>query len=224
MNGIHDMGGMHGMGPIEPDSSERPFHEPWEGRVWGLLRAMGPFRTAGRQRNFRYVHEILPPVEYLRMRYYERFFKVLVDRLLESGFITPAELESGRPDPGSPRATPQLSPAQVAEQAERRGGSYRRDDVSIRAGFRAGQRVRARNLHPVGHTRLPRYTRGRQGTILRDHGVFDLQDTDSEGYSLGENPQHVYTVRFTARELWGPEASARDAVYVDLWEDYLERA
>jgi nitrile hydratase len=84
--------------------------------------------------------------------------------------------------------------------------------------------VRARNINPEGHTRLPRYTRGRRGRIVRDNGVFALQDTDVNGQSLGGRPQHVFTVRFAARELWGEQASARDSVYVDLWEDYLERA
>ncbi len=82
--------------------------------------------------------------------------------------------------------------------------------------------MRARNLHPVGHTRLPRYVRGRRGTIDRDHGVFVFPDTNAAGQ--GSNPQHVYSVRFAARELWGPDARARDSVYVDLWDDYLESA
>lgn len=224
MNGIHDMGGMHGMGPIVRDPDETPFHEAWEGRAWGLLRAMGPFRRSGRRRNFRYEHEILPPGEYLRMRYYERFIHILVNRLLEDGVLTQAELDNGRPDPGSPRETPRLTPATVAEQIARRGGSLRRDDLRVRARYRTGNRVRARNVNPVGHTRLPRYVRGRQGVVTADHGVFDLQDTDAEGYALDEKPQHVYTVRFTARELWGEDVNRRDSVFVDLWEDYLERA
>ena len=84
--------------------------------------------------------------------------------------------------------------------------------------------MRARNMHPRGHTRLPRYTRGKHGIVVRDHGVFALQDTDENGQRLGEPQQHVYTVRFTARELWGDEANERDAVYLDLWEDYLDPA
>jgi nitrile hydratase len=83
--------------------------------------------------------------------------------------------------------------------------------------------VRARNINPVGHTRLPRYARGKHGTIVKDHGVWNLQDTDADGDRIG-GPQHVYCVRFTARELWGEKASSRDSVHIDLWEDYLERA
>ena len=222
MNGIHDMGGMHGMGPIEVREDERPFHAEWEGRAWGLLRAVGPFGPAKR-RNFRYEHEILPPAEYLQMQYYERFIRVLVDRLMAAKLLTQEELDSGRADPASPRSTPRVTPANIAEQLARRR-SLRRDDVQIRPGFDVGQRVRARNINPVGHTRLPRYIRGHRGTIVADHGVFDFQDTDPEGYTLPDRPQHVYTVAFTARELWGEAASPRDLVHAELWEDYLERA
>jgi nitrile hydratase len=84
--------------------------------------------------------------------------------------------------------------------------------------------VLARNINPVGHTRLPRYLRGKRGTVTRDHGVFNLQDTDAEGYSLGEFPQHVYTVRFDASEVWGPDGGKRDVIFADLWESYLDRA
>ena len=221
MNTIHDMGGMHGMGPINVREDERPFHAEWEGRAWGVIRAMGPFGPA-RRRNFRYEHEMLPPADYLQMQYYERFIKVLVNRLLAEKLVTQAELDSGRADPASPKYTPRVTPAAVAAQlAVRR--SLRRTDVQVRPGFTVGQRVRARNINPVGHTRLPRYLRGHLGTIIADQGVFDLQDTDADGYTLPNRPQHVYTVRFTARELWGDAANARDTVHAELWEDYVER-
>src|SRR5262249_19221089 len=115
-----------------------------------------------------------------------------------------------------------LTPAQFDEQLRRRG-SLRRDDVHLRPRFKVGHHVRARNLNPVGHTRLPRYLRGRRGTVVRDHGVFILQDTDADGYAVGDLPQHVYTVRFAASELWGPQGGRRDAIFADLWESYLER-
>jgi nitrile hydratase subunit beta len=221
MNGIHDMGGMHGLGPIDYDRNEGAFHEPWEGRAWALIRAMGPF-SRGRRRNFRFEIESIPAAEYLRLSYYERLVKTMLDRLLAGNFVTRSEIESGRPDPGSPRATPPLTPALVEEQLARRG-SLRRNDEQVRARFRTGQRVRARNINPIGHTRLPRYLRGKRGRIVADHGVFNLQDTDAEGYALGDRPQHVYTVRFEASELWGPQGGARDYIFADLWEEYLDR-
>jgi nitrile hydratase len=85
-----------------------------------------------------------------------------------------------------------------------------------------GQRVRARNINPAGHTRLPRYARGKAGVVVRDHGVFVFPDTNA--HFLGEKPQHLYGVRFTSRELWGERASVRDFIHLDMWDDYLERA
>jgi nitrile hydratase len=101
-------------------------------------------------------------------------------------------------------------------------GAHARRDVTVSPRFQVGQRVRARNMHPIGHTRLPRYARGRLGTIGRDHGVYVFPDTNA--HFLGEKPQHVYSVRFSARELWGEQAAPRDSVYVDMWDDYLEPA
>ena len=166
MNGIHDMGGMQDMGPIEVREDERPFHAEWEARAWGLIRATGPFGPT-RRRNFRYEHEILPPAQYLQMQYYERFIKLLVDRLIAAKFLTQAELDSGRPDPASPRLTPRVTPANIAEQFTRRR-SLRREDVKIRPQFKVGQRVRARNIQPGRahgtpplHARSSRNDRGR---------------------------------------------------------------
>jgi nitrile hydratase len=214
MNGVHDMGGMHGMGPIVHETNEPVFHETWEGRAWGLQRAVGPWGR-GRWGSTRYELERIPAAEYLRMSYYERWFTVLLNRLLRTGLITESELASGKPDPSRPK------PAVLDTS---RGPGAARLDLPIRATFRIGQEVRARNIHPAGHTRLPRYTRGRRGRVIRDNGVFALQDTDVNGQPLGGKPQHVYTVRFASQELWGSQASTRDSVYVDLWEDYLERA
>ena len=216
MNGIHDMGGMHGFGPIEAEKNEPVFHARWEGRVLALTFAMG---ATGKLRFSRYHLERIPAIEYLRMSYYEKWLTALVERLPLSGLATGEEIETGKPMPGSPKTTPALTAAEVPELIAR-GGEARPQGGAPH--FHPGQRVRARNLNPVGHTRLPRYARGRQGVIERDYGIFGSQDTDAEGRSLGQNPQHVYSVRFAARELWGEAASPRDSVYLDLWEDYLE--
>ncbi len=217
MNGVHDMGGMHGMGPIGHEPNPPVFHEPWEPRAWALYQ-LGSRYGRGIWKGFRYELERIPPAEYLRMPYYERWFTILVDQLLRSGFITRGELATGHADPSVP--VPSLPPPLPPVRGAIPGAS--RLDLPVRAKYRAGQRVRARNMHPQGHTRLPRYVRGKLGVITRDHGVWALQDTDPAGNRIGA-PQHVYTVRFTARELWGAAASARDAVFVDAWEDYLER-
>ena len=217
MNGIHDMGGMDGFGPVEPEPDEPVFHHPWEGRVFAIRAALRPKDRVPGWGSFRYDLERIPPADYLRMSYYERWFAISVDRLLRSGLVTRAELETGRPEPGPPG--PPLRPGPAA-----RPSGPRRLDADVAPRFRSGDDVRARNLHPPGHTRLPRYTRGKTGVVTRDNGVYALQDTDEAGQALDRPPQHVYTVRFAARELWGDRASPRDAVYADLWEDHLEPA
>jgi len=220
MNGIHDMGGMHGMGPIQHEDHEPVFHHAWEGRVYAITRALGAWRKwnidAGR-----HGLELLPPADYLRMSYYERWLARNIGFLVKHGLVTQDEMGSGKPAPDSPKATPPLNAAEAAAMAARRG-NYMRPDAEAEARFRTGQPVRARNMNPVGHTRLPRYARGKQGVIHRHHGIFVFPDTNA--HFLGEHPQHLYSVRFAARELWGDAASAPDYVYLDLWDSYLEPA
>ena len=103
-----------------------------------------------------------------------------------------------------------------------RHSSGARVDEDVPAKFKVGERVLTRNMHPIGHTRLPRYARARHGTISCDHGVFIFPDAHALGE--GKKPQHLYSVRFTANELWGPGASSRDGIYLDLWDDYLDPA
>lgn len=217
MNGVHDMGGMQNFGPIEREENEPVFHEPWEGRVWALRQALKPWRKWNADAS-RYAGSMIPPADYLRMSYYERHAVALVELLVASGLATHAEIESGKAAPDSPKAIPPLTADRVPPAIAK--GHPARRDVDVCPRFQVGQQVCARNIHPTGHTRLPRYARGKLGTIVRDHGVFVFPDTNA--HFLGENPQHVYAVRFAARELWGEQAGPRDAVYIDLWDDYLE--
>jgi nitrile hydratase subunit beta len=218
MNGVHDMGGMHGMGPIQYESNEPVFHEPWEARVFVLNRAVRAWAkwTADASRH---AVELIPASEYLRMSYYEQRLHALIELMVKSGLVTRAEIESGKPT-GSPKATPALIASAVPAMVAK--GKPARREVPAEARFTGGQQVRARNIYPTGHTRLPRYARGKLGTIYLDHGVHVFPDTNA--HSLGENPQRLYSVRFTARELWGEQASERDAVYIDMWDSYLEYA
>ena len=218
MNGVHDMGGMHGMGPIAREENEPVFHEPWESRVYAITRVIRAGGERSNLDNSRHQLELLPPADYLRMSYYERWAARLFTQLVESGMVTRDELERGKPAPGSRKASPRITAAMVPEMVAKRNSARR--DADVRARFSVGQRVRARNIHPAGHTRLPRYARGKTGVIIRDHGVFVFPDTNAE--FAGEKPQHLYSVRFTARELWGDHSSARDSVHLDMWDDYLE--
>lgn len=219
MNGVHDMGGMQGMGPVRPEKNEPVFHDHWEARSYALTRAMGAWRKWNIDAS-RHERELLPAVDYLRMSYYESWVVRLERLLTKSGLVTPTEIETRKPDPGSVKATPPLR-ADMVDEAIRKGSPANRNLPTL-AKFKAGQRVRARNMNPLGHTRLPRYARGKTGTIIRDHGVFVFPDTNA--HFMGENPQHLYSVRFPARELWGATASPQDAIYIDMWEAYLEPA
>jgi nitrile hydratase len=219
MNGVHDMGGMHGMGPIQYESNEPVFHEAWEARVFALnraVRAWGKWTTDAS----RHAVELIPAPEYLRMSYYEQRLNSLIELMVKDGLVTHTEVESGKPTPGLAKATPALIASAVPAIVAK--GKPASREVPAPARFTVGHRVRARNIHPTGHTRLPRYARGKVGMIHRDHGVHVFPDTNA--HSLDENPQRLYSVRFAARELWGEQASERDAVYIDMWDGYLEYA
>ena len=218
MNGVHDMGGMQDMGPIQYEKNEPVFHARWEARVDAMDRAMSAFGKWNID-SWRYDIETLPPADYLRMSYYERWLHALEKRIVQHGLVTASELETGKPAPGSLKAVPALTPEKVRNYNR---GIPSAKDPAVLPQFQVGQRVRARNIHPALHTRLPRYARGKTGQIARDHGVYAFPDTNSQ--FLGEKRQHVYSVRFAARELWGESASPRDSVYIDMWDDYLERA
>jgi nitrile hydratase subunit beta len=216
MNGIHDMGGMHGMGAIRYEKNEPPYHAPWEARVHAMSSAVGA--TGKLRLGLRPPIESIPAAEYLRMSYYERWLTALIERLVASDLVTRAEIEDGRPEKQSANPPLAVSPA-VALAALFRVPGVRRNQA-IAARFQTGQTVRTLNINPVTHTRLPRYARGKTGTIERDHGVFAFMETTA--LSLGDKPQHLYSVRFSARELWGKQAPLQDAVYLDLYDDYLE--
>ena len=156
-------------------------------------------------------------VYYMQKKEKQQFQTALI---LEAGLASEAELASGRPDPGSPKHEPKVRPADAAGLLRRPGAGRR--DVEVAPRFRAGNAVVARVASPAGHTRLPRYLRGKRGVIDRDHGVFVFADSNAHGG--GEKPQHVYAARFAAREVWGEAASPRDSVTADLWDDHLEPA
>jgi hypothetical protein len=200
VNGIHDMGGMHGFGPVVVEKDEPVFHSRWEGSVRAIMR-----RTVGRFYHldeFRNVVEKMPPEEYLRASYYERWLHALETLMVERGVITLEELRSGRASGPATAASIQheLAPA-------------------LEARFSPGDNVVTRNLHPAGHTRLPRYARGKRGVVRTVNGPFLLPD--SNAHRGGKVWEACYAVEFTASELWGDRASAVDRVCVDLWQSYL---
>jgi nitrile hydratase beta subunit len=193
------------------------FHAHWEARMYAASSAVGAWRRWNIDAS-RHQREQIPAPDYLRMSYYQHWYFNLTTLAVQHGLITAAELASGKPDPGSAKLVPPLTADNVAEM--RAEGSPKLRPVAAQPRFQPNAAVRARNMHPTGHTRLPRYVRGRTGVIERHHGAHVFPDSNAQ--FLGEAPQHLYTVRFAAREVWGEAAHTRDAVYLDLWESYLE--
>ena len=223
MNGAHDMGGMHGFGPVVREEHEPTFHAPWERTVYGMNRAIRARGLINIDES-RHGIERMPPAEYLAASYYERWLSALERVLVEKGIVTQEELAARtallreHPDTAAPhREDPDLERLMTAgptmQELYQRAGSEPR--------FGVGDRIRTRNTHPTGHTRLPRYARGKRGTIHAVRGSYVLPDSHAHG--LGEQPQPMYTVCFAGEELWGPSTEPRERVFIDLWESYLER-
>lgn len=219
MNGAQDMGGQMGFGPIDPEKDEPLFHAAWEKRALALTLAAGGMGhwSIDESRNAR---ETLHPADYLSSSYYEIWAKGLEKLLLRHGFVTEADLKAGAPvDPAAP-AKRKLDAAAVPAVLAR-GGPTNRDKAGTPR-FKPGDKVRTILIHPTGHTRLPRYARGKVGTIELLHGAHVFPDTSAHG--LGEQPDWLYTVRFEAKELWGRDADPATAISIDAWEAYLEAA
>jgi nitrile hydratase beta subunit len=213
-NSIHDMGGMHGFGPVEAEPNEPLFHAPWEGRVRALQRGVGYLRLWTLD-GFRAAQEVLPPMTYLASSYYERWFRALERMVVAHGLVGEDEIAAGRSLRPGLRLNRKLSLDDV-----KAGGfpSFARP-APASARFTAGDRVRTRNLNPTTHTRLPRYARDKVGTIEAIRGCHVFPDSAAIG--AGDNPQWLYTVVFSARELWGEEADPTVSVSIDAFEPYL---
>jgi len=210
MNGIHDMGGMDGFGEVQPQDSE-PFHEPWEKQVWAASALVGTLRGS------RITIESMSPDDYLSHGYYGRWLYVVETRLVKNGLATEEELKN----PDGRLARVDGYQAVRAEEVEgRQTWRSNRMQVDFPPKFQIGDRVMVKNEHPKSYTRCPRYFRGRQGQVHMDHGVYPFPDTIAR---LGPQPQHCYSIRFAATELWGSRANPKDVVYADLFEDYLEQ-
>ena len=217
MNGVHDMGGMHGFGKVEPEPDEPPFHAPWEARVLAMQRAMR-FTGAWNIDMSRDAQERLPARVYLGASYYQRWELGMERNAVEQGLIGEDELAAGHAlRPGKP--LPRMTKDDLGAAFMR--GSFGRP-ANSGPRFKPGDRVRARNINPTTHTRLPRYVRGRVGVVEEVRGCHVFPDSAATG--RGENPQWLYTVVFAGRELWGEQSDPTLKVSVEAFEPYLESA
>ncbi len=223
MDGIHDMGGMMGFGKVVREPDEPLFHDDWEKVAFGILLQVAG--NVGFSDDHLRAHiERIAPLAYLQSSYYERWTRALESFLGERGLLASHAIEASMAAMEAPARAAGGRGATLdgIEEAVAKGDSTRRHGAGTPPRFRPGDRVRVLNEHPCHHTRAPRYTRGRTGEIVSDHGVFVYPDTHSR--DLGECPEHCYTVAFEARELWGADAPAADVVHVDLYEPYLDAA
>ncbi|WP_424628610.1 nitrile hydratase subunit beta [Bradyrhizobium sp. SYSU BS000235] len=219
MNGAHDMGGVDGFGAVVPEPNEPVFHGDWERRVLALTLAMA--KPGGWNIDMsRFAREDRSPADYLSKSYYQIWLAGLERLMDERNLVSIPEIDESRVLQPPKAGVGVLARDDVAAML-RRGGPTERDAAS-QAMFAVGDRVRMKNIHPKGHTRLPRYVRGHVGVVERLHGCHVFPDTNARG--AGEAPQWLYTVRFTGRELWGERADASTAISVDAWESYLEPA
>ena len=219
MDGVHDMGGMDGFGRVEPEPDEPVFHQPWEGRVLAMNRAMGATGSWSID-TARFSREQLAPLTYLAGSYYQRWFLGMRQMLVDRGLVDADEIAAGHAlRPGKPLPRGPFTVSDVARVMTR--GAFGRP-APAPARFAIGDRVRARNIHPPTHTRLPRYVRGHAGVVERVHGSHVFPDTIATG--RGEHPQWLYTVVFESRELWGPDADPTIRISIDAFEPYLDPA
>jgi nitrile hydratase len=216
MNGVHDMGGMDGFGKVEPEPDEPVFHAAWEARVMAMNRAMGATGAWNIDMS-RFSREMLAPDVYLASSYYRKWLLGLEKILLERALVDADEIAAGHAlRPGKPLKR-KFTVADIDRVLTR--GSFGRP-ASAPARFTPGARVRAKNINPQTHTRLPRYVRGHIGVVERVHGCHVFPDTVAVG--KGEQPQWLYTVCFDARELWGDDADPTVKVSIEAFEPYLE--
>lgn len=208
MDSIHDLGGMQGFGPVDHSPSEPVFHAGWEPVARALMGLVaGAVEASGGE--FRHSIERMDPGHYLTSSYYEHWLTAAATLAVEHGIVTREELAS-RAGGAFPLSGPVLAPPVTDAGPDR-----------SEPRFGVGERVRVRDWHPAGHTRCPRYVRGKTGTVVRLDGVYSVPDIEAHGPARRQEP--TYSVRFDAAQLWH-DGQDDVTVHVDLWESYLEPA
>ena len=221
MDGIHDLGGKHGFGPVEVERDEPVFHHDWEARAFAIVRASIEFGARNSVDQFRHAIERIEPAAYLTHTYYGRWIGGIENLLVESGVLTRAEIDARYLARGG--SAEDLVASRPAANPDRISGEPMPDAIrplDRTARFRVGDQVVTHRHAVAGHTRLPAYARGRTGRIVAVHGGWVYPDSNAHGH--GEDPQHLYTVAFDGEELWGDSAEPAVVVHLDLFEPYLQ--
>lgn len=220
MDGVHDMGGMHGFGAVVEPSGELAYHERWEPRVFAIQMLVG-IEGLGAGPGGRPVREEMEPAEYLAASYYERWLFSAEQRLLRKGTIAPGDVERMMDRLEAGESVPTHHDAAMVERvmADLRAADPM-DPAPEAVRFAAGQRVRVKRMHPAGHTRCPRYVRGATGLVEGVRGADRLPDRAVYGESVA--PEPVYSVAFRSQDLWGPSEETAWTLLLDMWDSYLE--
>lgn len=217
MDGIHDLGGRQGFGPVDTGEREEAFHEPWEARTYGLVRGMT--RASDWSIDwFRFCRELIDPVDYLSRPYYDQWLQTYAAMLINSGLATVDEIARGKASGGLPELPKAMTPGEV-ETAKKVALDAGRES-GPRPAFAPGDAVTLKALGSPTHTRLPGYLRGRSGTVEAYRGNHILPDANALGE---ERAEPLYTVWFYASELWPEAAGRNDRIYADVWESYIEK-
>jgi nitrile hydratase len=218
MDGIHDLGGKEGYGPIEVDDDGSPFHHDWEGREWGIAQCA---RTPGITIDWwRHCRELIMPQDYLGRPYFDSWAQTDFSTYIEAGWISLEEVIEGKAKPSDSNYDDSPVPMSLQQVLqEDRNHAFRFDaKIESKPAFSVGQRVLTSSHGNVGHTRLPQYARNRHGVVHACHGAHVLPDLSAQGKEVH---QHLYSISFTATELWPEARNSKDRVYLDLWESYL---
>ena len=219
MEGIHDLGGVEGFGPVELEENEPVFHERWEARVFAINGASRSAHAWGGVDRFRHAIERIDPVAYLTHTYYGRWLGGIETMFVEAGVVTREEINAQVVAMGGELGLIASRPRADADPlADSQGPLIREIDTAPH--FKVGDRVVTRNHAVPGHTRLPRYARGKSGVVVLYHAGWVYPDSNAHG--RGEDPQHLYTVAFDGEVLWGEGCEPGVSVRVDLFEPYLE--
>jgi nitrile hydratase beta subunit len=221
MDGIHDMGGMQGFGPVPIEYDEALFKAPWEARVLAMKIATTGHTGANVDR-FRHLIERMPPANYLNASYYQRWLHSMLQQYLEAGMLTATDLAAiaagTNPEETNSSSTTAIPAVKMRELMSHYSAPT--EEHSPQPQFAIGAAVHTKNIHPPGHCRLPGYARGKVGEVVAAHGLHLF--ADDRGSGLGDTLQHLYTLKFMATELWGENANPRDSVNLELWESHLE--
>ena len=218
MDGVHDLGGKQGFGPVEVNEVETPFHAVWEGRMWAIAQcARSPDWTIDW---WRHVRELIDPVDYLSRPYFDSWAQTHIAAYIDSGAFTLEEIIAGKSATAPANRQASKGIDEILAAIEAQADRFDRE-IEVQPAYRAGDRIHTKQLLPGHHTRLPAYARGKPGVIHAHHGAHVFADSSAQG---SEEAQHIYSVVFEARDLWVEAENKKDRIFLDLWESYLDPA